>query len=613
MCGIVGYTGNHFIASKVVLDGLEQLEYRGYDSAGIAVITDGILKDQRESGKPHQIRPLLEKELGDNHLAIGHTRWATHGKPSQSNAHPHIDNASRWVVVHNGIIENYLQIKEHLMENGHQFHSDTDTEIIAHLIAHYENGDPMTAFLKALRKLEGAYALAVCNVDHPEKIFIARKNCPLIVGHCEDHVGSFIASDVVAMIRHTRKVVFLEDGQAGIVSPGQLELFEIDSGTAMSHEFEQIEWNPVAAEKGGYKHFMLKEIHEQPSVIRNTLDGRTDEERGEILLDELNLSPEIIRGIKRIHILGCGTAYYSGMVGKYLIERLSGIPAEAELASEYRYRDPYCDDSTLVIAVSQSGETADTIAATRLAKEKGARTIGFLNVKGSTLSREVDGNFFIFAGPEIGVASTKAYMAMVVAFELFSLFLARSSESLSKEEVRELIHELKVIPQKIETVLQEKSAIEKHAYEYLNFTDFLYLGRDLDYPTALEGALKLKEISYIHAEGYAAGEMKHGPIALLDRNCPVVAILTRGPIYQKVVSNVIEARSRDCRVLAIGTKGDESLEKIVDDILWVPPVHPFVSPLINVVPLQLFAYYVADLKGADVDQPRNLAKSVTVE
>ena len=346
---------------------------------------------------------------------------------------------------------------------------------------------------------------------------------------------------------------------------------------------------------------------------RNTLDGRTDEENGEILLSELGLSEDLLEGITRVHILGCGTAFYSGMVGKYLIEKHSRLPVEAELASEFRYRDPYCDSSTLVIAVSQSGETADTIAATKLAREKGARTVAILNVKGSTLSREVDGNFFIFAGPEIGVASTKAYMAMVTAFQLLSLGLAQHRSKLDAHRIRDLIHELKVIPQKIEEVLSQKETIESLAYKYLNFQDFLYLGRDLDYPTALEAALKLKEISYIHAEGYAAGEMKHGPIALLDRNCPVVAILTKGPVYQKTISNVVEARSRDCRVLAVGTEGDQSIKKIVDEVIWVPKVDPTLSPLINIVPLQLFAYYVADLKGADVDQPRNLAKSVTVE
>ena len=613
MCGIVGYIGDYYRASKVVLDGLEQLEYRGYDSAGIAVIVDGSFVVRRESGKLHQIRNLLEEELSDNCLAIGHTRWATHGKPSQQNAHPHIDNASRWVVVHNGIIENYLELKERLIGLGHRFHSDTDTEIIAHLLAQNENGDTLQTFLSALRELEGAYALAVCHIDEPHRIYVARKNCPLIIGHCEDNQGTFVASDVLAMIRYTRRVCFLEDNQAGVVESGQLSLFQIDNGRSVNASFEEIEWNPVAAEKGGYKHFMLKEIHEQPSVIRNTLDGRTDEENGKILLPEMGLSEKILEGISRVHILGCGTAYYSGMVGKYLIEKHARLPVEAELASEFRYRDPYCDSSTLVIAVSQSGETADTIAATRLAREKGARTVAILNVKGSTLSREVDGNFYIFAGPEIGVASTKAYMAMITAFQLFSLGLAQHRSKLEPDQIRALIHELKVIPQKIEEVLEQKDSIENLAHDYLNFKDFLYLGRDLDYPTALEAALKLKEISYIHAEGYAAGEMKHGPIALLDRNCPVVAILTRGPVYQKTISNVVEARSRDCRVLAIGTEGDQSIDKVVDDIIWVPRVDPILGPLINIVPLQLFAYYVADLKGADVDQPRNLAKSVTVE
>ncbi len=613
MCGIVGYTGSFSLASKLVLDGLEQLEYRGYDSAGVAIMGAGGLEVRRRMGKLRHVRSELEEGLGENHLAVGHTRWATHGRPSEENAHPHADNAGKLVVVHNGIIENYLQLKEWLKSEGHVFSSDTDTEIIAHLIAHYENGDLFQAFLKALGQLEGAYALAVCHVDHSDEIFVACKHCPLIVGHADEGQGSFIASDVLAMLRHSTQVVYLKDHQAGILSPGELKLFQIPGGEPVQYSYDRIDWNPVMAEKGGYRHFMLKEIHEQPDVIRNTIGSRADEEKGRVYLDEVNLSTEAIHQCQRIQIVACGTAYYAGLVGKYILEKLTRIPVQVELASEFRYREPICDQGSLVIAVSQSGETADTIAAVDLAKEQGARTIGVINVRGSTLARKVDGNLYICAGPEIGVASTKAYMAMLVAFELLALFMGGKKGVLDHKRLSALIHELRMIPQKLEAVLQSQEQIEQLAHQFQDYKNFLYLGRDLNYPTALEGALKLKEISYIHAEGYAAGEMKHGPIALLDKDCPVVAILTQDAVYAKVLSNVIEASSRDSRILAIANEGDENLEKVVNDIVYVPRVDPLLSPLVNVVPLQLLAYYIADLKGADVDQPRNLAKSVTVE
>jgi glutamine---fructose-6-phosphate transaminase (isomerizing) len=613
MCGIVGYTGDFKSASKLVLDGLELLEYRGYDSAGVAILNSTGLEVRRRMGKLRHIRSELEADLGENHLAIGHTRWATHGRPSEENAHPHADNAGRLVVVHNGIIENYLQLKDWLKSEGHIFTSDTDTEIIAHLIAHYENGDLFQAFLKALGDLEGAYALAVSHVDYPDQIFVACKHCPLIVGHMDEGVGSFVASDVLAMLRYCSQVVYLKDEQAGILSPSELKLFKIPGGEPLDFSLDRIEWNPVMAEKGGYRHFMLKEIHEQPDVIRNTIGSRADEEKGLVYLDEVNLSEEAISQCKRIQIVACGTAFYAGLVGKYLLEKLTRIPVHVELASEFRYREPICDEGSLVIAVSQSGETADTIAAADLAMRQGARTVGVINVRGSTLSRKVDGNLYICAGPEIGVASTKAYMAMLVAFELLALFIGGKKGVLAQDRLKSLIHKLRMIPQKLEVVLQSRDKIEALAHQFQDYKNFLYLGRDLNYPTALEGALKLKEISYIHAEGYAAGEMKHGPIALLDKDCPVVAIMTQDSVYSKVLSNVVEASSRDSRILAIASEGDEDVEKIVNDVFYVPRVDPLLSPLVNVVPLQLLAYYIADLKGADVDQPRNLAKSVTVE
>lgn len=614
MCGIIGYIGLAYQASDVVLDGLEKLEYRGYDSAGIAVIQaeNREILVRRDSGKLRHIRPHLQEGLGANNVGIGHTRWATHGRPTQNNAHPHKDHQGRVVVVHNGIIENYLDLKDKLISAGHHFSSETDTEIVAHLIAYHDRGNPFEAFLKALRELEGAYALAVIFQDYPDRIYVAKKNCPLLVGLTENE-GQFIASDVAPMLYYTRDVVFLEDSQAGIVTEQALELFDVNSGEAIDFKPEVVDWNPVMAEKQGFKHFMMKEIHEQPDVIRNTIGTRTSEEHGEILLDEIGLEKEQLSQFNRIVITACGTAYYAGMVGKYLLEKTAQLPVEMDLASEFRYRNPVVDERTLVIVVSQSGETADTLAAIDLARQKGAYTLGIINVKGSTMTRKVHSTLYIHAGPEIGVASTKAYMAMLVAFELLSMFIGRKLGRLTQERCRELIHDLKVVPQLIEDMLKEKESVEKIAGKYIHYRNFLYLGRDINYPTALEGALKLKEISYIHAEGYAAGEMKHGPIALLDRECPVVAIMTRGALYEKIVSNVQESRSRDCRVLAVITKGDQQVLHHVDDALSVPEVDALISPLINVLPLQLLAYYIADLRGADVDQPRNLAKSVTVE
>ena len=614
MCGIVGYIGSAHQASQIVLDGLEKLEYRGYDSAGIAVYqkSDDKIHVRRDSGKLRNIRNQLEKGLSSNNVGIGHTRWATHGRPTQNNAHPHKDNEGRVVVVHNGIIENYLDIKEKLLKAGHTFTSETDTEIVAHLIAYHDRGNPFDAFLNALRELKGAYALAILFRDQPDQIFVARKNCPLLVGITENE-GQFVASDVAPMLSYTRDVVFLDEDQAGIVTNEDLKLFCVKTGEPISYQIERVDWNPVMAEKQGYKHFMMKEIHEQPDVIRNTIGTRTSEEQGEVLLEDIGINSARAQSLSRIVITACGTAYYAGLVGKYLLEKAAHIPVDVDLASEFRYRDPILDENTLVVAVSQSGETADTLAAIDLAKQKGAHTLGIINVKGSTMTRKVDGTLYIHAGPEIGVASTKAYMAMLVAFQLLSMYLGRLRGNLKAERCRELIHDLKVIPQLIEEMLKKKKLVEEVASKYMNFPNFLFLGRDLNYPTALEGALKLKEISYIHAEGYAAGEMKHGPIALLDKNCPVVAVMTRGPLYEKIVSNVQESRSRDCRVLGIVTQNDQQVMHHVDDALEVPEIDPVLSPLINVLPLQLFAYYVADLKGADVDQPRNLAKSVTVE
>ncbi|MBW7874684.1 MAG: glutamine--fructose-6-phosphate transaminase (isomerizing) [Candidatus Cloacimonetes bacterium] len=612
MCGIIGYTGSVFAASKVVLDGLERLEYRGYDSAGLATIKGSGLLVNRGSGKLRLIRSVLEKGMGSESVAIGHTRWATHGKPTEENAHPHVDNARRIVVVHNGIIENYLDLKGELSAKGHRFDSQTDTEIIAHLLADMENPDFLVSFRQAVLRLEGAYALAVLHVNYPDRIFFARKNCPLIVGHSENE-GMFLGSDPAAMLSYTRTVTYLNDLEYGYIDPTSVHLFSLNSGEPLPIQKEVLDWNPVAAEKGGYRHFMLKEIHEQPDVVRNTLGGRLDEARGKVLLPDFQISPEQFSKIDRIVITACGTAYYSGLVGKYVLERLCRIPVDAELASEFRYRDPVINEKTLVIAVSQSGETADTLAAIELARARGATTMAIVNVKGSSLTRRVDGTLYIHAGPEIGVASTKAYLAMVVGFELFALYLSEIRNTLSSDSRREFIHELKLIPGKIEEQLKHKEDVLQVAQKYQNYRNFLYLGRDYNYPTALEGALKLKELSYIHAEGYASGEMKHGPIALLDRDCPVVAILSESSVYEKVLSNIQEARARDCLVIGVLTEGSTHSASVVDDSLITQRTIEVLSPLLNVIPLQLFAYFVSDLKGLDVDQPRNLAKSVTVE
>lgn len=612
MCGIIGYTGRAYDPGVVVLDGLEKLEYRGYDSAGIAAILGSGLKVNRGSGKLRQIRPRLEEGVKGALCAIGHTRWATHGKPTEQNAHPHVDNQRRIVVVHNGIIENYLDLRRELQEAGHRFSSETDTEIVAHLLAEMENGDFLESFRAAVARLEGAYALAVMHVDHPGVLFFARKNCPLIVGHTRDE-GMFLASDVSAILSYTREMTYLEDGQCGRLSAEGVELFDLMDGGPLQVHKEVVDWNPVMAEKGGYKHFMLKEIHEQPDVLRNTMGGRLDEASGEVRLDDLGLDAERLNAVERIVVVACGTAYYAGMVGKYVLERLCRIPVDTDLASEFRYRDPVIPPNTLVIAVSQSGETADTLAAIELAKEKGALTLAVVNVKGSTLTRKVHASLYIHAGPEIGVASTKAYLAMVAGFELLALHLAGIKGTLDKAEIRAMIHEMKLIPGKVEEMLGRKQSVFEIAQHYQNYRNFLYLGRDLNYPSALEGALKLKELSYIHAEGYASGEMKHGPIALLDRDCPVVAIMSESKVFEKILSNIQEAKARDCHVIAVASDSGNVDESIVDHVIKVPDTMEIFTPLMNVIPLQLLAYQIADLRGADVDQPRNLAKSVTVE
>ncbi|MDD3001634.1 MAG: glutamine--fructose-6-phosphate transaminase (isomerizing) [Candidatus Riflebacteria bacterium] len=611
MCGIIGYVGNK-PANEVIFDGLTRLEYRGYDSAGIAVVDNGSIYVKKDIGKLRNIRKLLVDEFESlSTVGIGHTRWATHGRPSVFNAHPHGDCHQTLMVAHNGIIENFMHLRKQLISEGHKLVSETDSEVLAHLIEKNYNGDLKLSLLNSVSVVEGAYAISVIHKDHPDKILCARKDAPLLIG-----LGSgenFVASDVTAILQYTRKVVYLENYEGAIITKDGVEFFNTKTGEPVEKQPVIVDWNPVAAEKGGFSHFMLKEIHEQPQVIRNTIGGRTSEEEGKIYLEELNLTgPDIYRA-QRIVMVACGTAYYAGCVGKYLIEKLVKIPVECDLASEFRYRSPLVDQNTLVIAISQSGETADTLAAIKEAKTRGAKVLGVVNAKDSSMTREVDGLVYIHAGPEIGVASTKAYIAMLTALTLLALMLGKIRSVLTPEFVQEKIRELKILPQQIETVLQQKDRICEIASNFLDAKSFLFLGRGFNYPTALEGALKLKELSYIHAEGYAAGEMKHGPIALIDQDMPVMAILTDTDLYDKAISNIKEVQARSGRILAIVQEGDEDIYHLTDYVIEVPKVSNIFSPIIDVVPLQLFAYYVADLRGLDVDQPRNLAKSVTVE
>ncbi len=610
MCGIIGYIGQK-PANEVIFDGLTRLEYRGYDSAGISVVDENKIHVCKDIGKLRNIRGLLLNDFGSKSpIGIGHTRWATHGRPSAFNAHPHSDCDNTLMVAHNGIIENFMSLKKKLRSEGHKFVSETDSEVLAHLIESHYRGDLGNAVINALKEVKGAYAIAVIHREHPDKIICARKESPLIVGIGEGE--NFVASDVTAILSYTRKVVYLDNLEAAEVTREGIEFFTLE-GEAVKKTPTQVDWNPVAAEKGGYSHFMLKEIYEQPQVIRNTIGGRTSEEEGKIYLDELGLTgPEIYKA-QRIVVVACGTAYYAGCVGKYLIEKLVKVPVECDLASEFRYREPLVDQNSLVIAISQSGETADTLAAVREAKIRGAKVLGIVNAKESSLTREVDGLVYIHAGPEIGVASTKAYIAMVTALTLLALMLGKIRSVLSPEYVQETIRELKVIPQQIERVLDKHEQIKEFASHFMDSRSFLFLGRGINYPSALEGALKLKEISYIHAEAYAAGEMKHGPIALIDHELPVMALATESNVYDKTISNLKEVQARSGKIIAIATEGDKAIYQLTQDVIEVPKVSEILSPIINVVPLQLFAYYVADLRGLDVDQPRNLAKSVTVE
>jgi glucosamine--fructose-6-phosphate aminotransferase (isomerizing) len=609
MCGIVGYVGRQE-SLPILLEGLKRLEYRGYDSAGVAVLNGDGLKIQKAAGKISVLEALLKANPTLGSLGIAHTRWATHGEPTTVNAHPHTDCHGKIAVAHNGIIENYSTLKKALEKEGHKFITDTDTEVIAHLIEKFYQGNLEKAVAQSLRLLTGTYGLAVICSDEPRKIVGARHGSPLVVGIC-DNDEYILASDVSAIIRHTNQVVYLDDEEMVILTPEGVTTTTVGE-VAVSKKVETIDWDLEQIEKAGYAHFMLKEIFEQPQSLRNTLRGRLMVAEGTARLGGLNMSEKELRQIKRVVITACGTSWHSGLIGEYLIEELARLPVEVEYASEFRYRNPILTPGTVVLAVSQSGETADTLAAMREAKRKGIKVLGICNVVGSTIARESDGGVYIHAGPEIGVASTKAFTSQVAALALLTLYLGRLGE-LSPDLGGELTRELSTIPDKMERILANADAIRGIARAYAHHNNFLYLGRGVNFPVALEGALKLKEISYIHAEGYPAAEMKHGPIALIDDNMPVVFVCTQDSAYEKVLNNMEEVRARRGKIIAVACEGDEVVAQKADHVLFVPHALGPLMPLLAVIPLQLLAYYIAVERGCDVDQPRNLAKSVTVE
>ncbi len=624
MCGIVGYVGSKRVV-PLILDGLKRLEYRGYDSAGIAVAGNGEgLQIRRAEGKLRNLEESIRLKPLDGTYGIGHTRWATHGRPTEENAHPHRDCSGKVVVVHNGIIENYLVLKKKLAEEGHRFSTETDTEVIAHLVEKYflkhANGHPPKleeAVRRAVCELRGVFALAVIAVDEPNKIVAARNGPPAVIGLGKDEY--FVASDVPAILYHTRDLFFLADGDLAVITPEGVELTDFQ-GQPIVRQVQHVTWDPIMAEKGGFKHFMLKEIYEQPRAVRDTWLGRVSQDTGKVFLDEMEISEAEFRTLKKMNLAACGTSWHAAQAGKFMIERLARVPVEVDYASEWRYRDPILAPDTVTMLISQSGETADTIAAQREAKAKGSKTLAICNVVGSMITREASGTIYTHAGPEIGVASTKAFTAQLTALYEFALYLAEVRGVIKADEARQLITELTLIPGKLETLLTHEEDCEELAKEYVRSQDFLFLGRGIHYPVALEGALKLKEISYIHAEGYPAGEMKHGPNALIDENLPVVILATRDPAdagsmvrYEKTLSNLKEVKARSGRVIAIATEGDEEIAEAADQVLWIPPAPELLLPILEIVPLQLLAYHIAVRRGCDVDQPRNLAKSVTVE
>lgn len=607
MCGIIGYIG-YRNATPILIEGLYRLEYRGYDSAGIAVLSNGRIKVIKTAGKIRDLENLVQKEEIIGNVGIGHTRWATHGSPTDINAHPHLDITEKFAIVHNGIIENYKELKHELQAEGIQFTSQTDTEVIVQLISKYYAGNLEEAVARSLKRLDGSYAIAVISIEEPKKIVAARLGSPLVLGIGDGEL--FLASDVPAILPYTRKVVYIEDREIVTINDINWWVFDLN-GSFKTKQVFFVDWDNSMVSRGGYKHYMLKEINEQGSVVRNTLKGRLKEDGPD--LSELEIDENFIRSIEKIFIVACGTSYHAGLVGKHLIESWARIPTEVDIGSEFRYRDPIIPPRSLTIAISQSGETADTLAGLREAKAKGSFSIALANVQGSTITREAHRTLYLRAGPEIGVASTKAFTAQLSALYLLALWFAEVRNSIDERKKDSIIKELWQLPYHIEACLASSPQVKELAQKYYHYNNFLYLARGINYPIAMEGALKLKEISYIHAEAYAAGEMKHGPIALIDELMPVMVLVPRDRLYAKILSNIQEAKARNAKLIAIATEGDESIRAFSNDVIFVPEVPEEFYPMVNVIPLQLFAYYVADILGREIDQPRNLAKSVTVE
>ncbi len=617
MCGIVGYVGSKPVV-PVIINGLKKLEYRGYDSAGLAVVQDHKVLLRRTSGKLINLVRSLEREPLSGDYGIGHTRWATHGRPTEENAHPHRDCTGKVVVVHNGIIENYLELKAGLLKSGHRFVTETDTEVIAHLVESLLPGRSFPeATGAALQQLRGSFAVCLLSAESPKTIIAARNGPPLIVGLGDEEL--FVASDVPALLEHTRKMYFMQDGEMAVISSKGVEISDFN-GREIAFAPQEVQWDPEMAEKGGFSHFMLKEIHEQPRSLRDTLAGRVSLDSGEIFLDEAHVPQEILTKANRIHIVACGTSWHAGLVGKFLIEDLARVPVEIDYGSEFRYRNPLVDQNSLVIAISQSGETADTLAAVREAKSKNAKILSICNVVGSMLSRESDGNLYTRSGPEIGVASTKAFTSQLTVLVLIALYLARMRKNLEPDRMAAILSDLMQVPHCVERLLAKSSSYQDIAKIIYTHNNSLYLGRGIHYPIALEGALKLKEISYIHAEGYPAGEMKHGPNALIDRNLPVITLAARDDRdpksvlrYEKMLSNIEEVRAREGIIIALAGEGDTRITRLTEHVISIPEISDPLLPILMMVPLQLLAYHIAVLRGCDIDQPRNLAKSVTVE
>lgn len=608
MCGIVGYIGEAQ-AAPILLDGLSKLEYRGYDSAGIAVYDGKDIHVRKATGRLKVLSELThDGATMPGTLGIGHTRWATHGAPSDKNAHPHYNKTETIAVVHNGIIENYLKLKKKLLDKGYEFLSETDTEVVAHLLDYYYKGDPLEAITKVMHRVEGSYALGIIFKEHPDTLYAVRKDSPLIVGRGGD--GNLIASDVPAVLKYTRDVYFIQNEEIAVLKEDSITFYNVD-GEEIQKESTTIEWDINAAEKGGYEHFMLKEMYEQPKTVRDTLSPRVKD--GAIVIEELGMTDDEIRSIRKIHIVACGSAYHTGVTAKYVFEGMARIPVEVDLASEFRYRNPILEEGALVIIISQSGETADSLAALREAKSRGIKTLGIVNVVGSSIAREADKVMYTWAGPEIAVATTKAYSAQLIAQYLLAIKFAQVRGTVTDQEVSDMLNDLKKLPEQIEMLLANKERIQKFANRYIAARDVFFIGRGIDYAISLEGSLKLKEISYIHSEAYAAGELKHGTISLIEEGTLVAAVVTQEDLYKKTISNIVEVRTRGAFVLAVTNEGNTEIEKAADYVIYIPQTNHYFTNSLAIIPLQLFSYYVSVGRGCDVDKPRNLAKSVTVE